>query len=96
MNETPEPSEPGDPAGPLLPQSAALAEASVDSLTEVFSKNPADFTPDDIRRMVAKLREQRARFEAAEKAKPQRGAKLALTPASAKSKPQTPTTQVTV
>ena len=51
-----------------LPQSAALAEASPDSISEFLSRSPTSLTPADRARMVGILREQRARWEAAEAA----------------------------
>lgn len=51
-----------------IPQSNALAEASPDSLAELLSRDPFKFTSQDRGRIVAALRDQRAKWEAAEKA----------------------------
>jgi len=53
-----------------LPQSTALAEASPDSLTEFFSRDPEGFSRQDRDRMVSLLREQRLRWEAADASAP--------------------------
>lgn len=47
---------------------AALSEATVDSLSEVFSRNPLEMSPEDIRRVVDELRKMRARWAIAEMA----------------------------
>lgn len=44
-----------------------LAEANPQSLDEIFSKDPVNLNDDDIEKVVAELRAQAARFEAAEK-----------------------------
>lgn len=49
-----------------IPQSAALTEATADSLAELFSRDPEGFQAQDRQRLVAGLREQRKRWEAAE------------------------------
>ena len=49
-----------------LPQSTALAEASPDSLGELFSRDPEKCSPEDDDKIVLILREQRARYMAAE------------------------------
>lgn len=50
-----------------LPQSSALAEAGAEeSLAELFSRDPEGFQAQDRQRLVAALREQRKRWEAAE------------------------------
>lgn len=54
------------PAG-ALPQSNALAEATPTSVAELMSKSPP-YTPEDRKRIVAELREQRARWVKAEAA----------------------------
>ena len=59
-----ESAEPG-PKG-LIPQSQLLAEASEDSLSELFSRDPEGFTRQDRDQIVKALRAQRARFELAE------------------------------
>jgi hypothetical protein len=48
-----------------LPQSNALAEATPESLAELFSRMP---TPADMPKLIAELRAQRARWAAAEAA----------------------------
>ena len=53
------------PAG-LIPQSQLLAEASEDSLSELFSRDPEGFQRQDRDLIVKALRAQRARFELAE------------------------------
>jgi hypothetical protein len=50
----------------LLPTSNALAEASPDSLSELFSRDPEQCTPEDDDKIILVLREQRARYMAAE------------------------------
>lgn len=73
----PEPSQPG-----VIPASAALAEANPNSLAETISRFDAAVqagshaSPEarrDLDKIVAALREQRVRWEAAEADKPQRG-----------------------
>ena len=49
-----------------IPQSDALAEASPDSLSELFSRDPLGLGEADLDRIVATLREQRKRWQAAE------------------------------
>lgn len=49
-----------------IPQSAALAEASPDSLTELFSRDPLGFGEQDLARLVTELRKQRERWASAE------------------------------
>lgn len=49
-----------------IPQSQALAEASTDSLSELFSRDPEGLSRQDRNAIVAALRAQRARVEAAE------------------------------
>lgn len=49
-----------------LPISNALAEASPDSLTELFSRDPESYGERDISAIVAAMRVQRARFAQAE------------------------------
>ena len=51
---------------PLLPHSSALAEATPDSLGDLFSRDPETCTPEDDAKIVAILREQRARYQLAE------------------------------
>ena len=50
----------------VIPQSDALTQATTDSLAELFSRDPEGFQAQDRKRLVAALREQRARWEAAE------------------------------
>lgn len=65
-----------------LPQSLALAEASADSLTEFFSRDPEGFTRQDRDRMVMLLQEQRARWEAADAASPTKPKRVSAAGAS--------------
>ena len=53
-----------------VPQSSALAEATVDSLAELFSRDPEGLQKADRARIVKALREQRVRWVAANGAKP--------------------------
>ena len=52
----------------LLPISPALAEASSDSLTELFSRDPQGFSQRDRDRLIEELRAQRVRLKALEDA----------------------------
>lgn len=52
----------------IIPQSTALAEATVDSLTEVMSRDPEGYSPQDRDRIIEALRAQRARIAAADAA----------------------------
>ena len=66
-----------------IPQSAALAEATTDSLAELFARDPEGLSKQDRARIVESLRAQRARVESAERtgqSKPRAtgGAKLPL------------------
>lgn len=54
----------------LLPQSQALAEADPASLTELMSRDPEGYSRQDRDRIIASLREQRARLAASEAAAP--------------------------
>lgn len=55
--------------GPFLPTSPqVLAEATTDSLSELFSRDPEKLSPDDLQKMVAALRLQRARWLEAQSA----------------------------
>lgn len=49
-----------------IPQSDALAEATTDSLTELLSRDPFEMTRQDRNLIVAALRAQRKKWEAAE------------------------------
>jgi hypothetical protein len=51
-----------------IPQSDALREVNPESITEFLSRSPTSLTPDDRKKMVGILREQRARWEKAEAA----------------------------
>jgi len=44
----------------------ALSEATTDSLSELFNRNPLDMSEDDIRRIVEEFRKMRARWSIAE------------------------------
>lgn len=50
-----------------IPQSAALAEADAGSLTELMSRDPESYQSQDLARIIAALRADRARRELAEK-----------------------------
>ena len=50
----------------IIPSSEALAESKPESISEFLSRNPTTLTPEDRKKMVSILREQRARWEAAE------------------------------
>lgn len=52
----------------FIPQSDALKEVNPESISEFLSKSPRDLTPDDRKKMVSILREQRARWAKAEAA----------------------------
>lgn len=71
-----------------IPQSAALAEAETDSLTEVMSRDPEGYSRQDRDRIVEALRAQRARLAAVEASggKP-RGATAKLPLSSSATKP---------
>lgn len=59
-----------------IPQSNALSEASPDSLSELFSRDPEHYGDQDIDRVIAEMRTQRTRHELAEAAgKPIRNTK---------------------
>lgn len=49
-----------------IPQSQALVEAQVDSLSELMSRDPEGYTKQDLDRIILVLREQRVRWQAAE------------------------------
>lgn len=51
-----------------IPQSDALAEAKPESISEFLSRSPLSLTPEDRKKMVGILREQRGRWERAEAA----------------------------
>jgi len=53
-----------------IPQSNALAEATTDSITELFSRDPEGLKRQDRDRIIEFLRAQRARIEATDKVKP--------------------------
>lgn len=65
----------------LVPQSSALAEASTSSLSDLMSKDPFEMTRQDRNLIVAALREQRKKWEAAEaegkKSRPKKAAAAA-------------------
>jgi len=44
----------------------ALSEATTDSLSELFNRNPLEMTEEDIRRVVEEYRKMRGRWAAAE------------------------------
>ena len=58
-----------------IPQSPALAEASADSLSDLFSRDPETLSQTDFDRLISVLRAQRERWQATEaeaQAKPKR------------------------
>ena len=57
---------------PQLPQSTALSEASPDSLTELFSRDPEGYSKQDRVRIISAFREQRVKWQASEEAAPSR------------------------
>jgi len=58
----PEPVDPSDPNA----AAKALLEASPDSLEELFSRDPFEFTKQDIEKVVVGLRLQRERWQKAQ------------------------------
>lgn len=62
----------------LIPHSTALAEAKIDSLSELYSRDPEGYSKIDLDRLVADLRLQRERWAKTE-------AEGKKTPAKAKS-----------
>jgi hypothetical protein len=69
-----------------IPQSAALAEAQVDSLAELCSRDPEGYQQQDLDRIIAELRAQRERLAKAQAASPQKAPKASnlLTKTAAK------------
>lgn len=61
-----------------IPQSDALAEATTDSLSELFSRDPFGLSRIEFSRQIEALRAQRVKWEASDQAKPQRAAKAAV------------------
>ena len=49
-----------------IPQSNALAEASPDSLSDLFSRDPETLSTSDFDRLISVLRAQRERWQASE------------------------------
>jgi len=62
----------------------ALAEASSDSLSELFSRDPEGYSQQDLAKIVSVLREQRVRWAATEAEKPAKGTRSAKAPAGPK------------
>lgn len=60
-----------------IPQSAALAEASPDSIAELFNKDPEKLSSIELSRLVDGLRAQRIKWKAAEANAPARAPKAA-------------------
>lgn len=58
-----------------IPQSTALAEPSIDSISELFSRNPEELSDEDLARMLRGIRLQRERWKATEDSRPARQAK---------------------
>ncbi len=52
----------------VIPTSSALAEAKPESISEFLSRDPKTLSPEERKQMVARLREQRHRWELAEAA----------------------------
>lgn len=52
--------------GPSIPQSDALAEAQVDSISELCSRDPENLSQVDLARLVEALRAQRVKWAAGE------------------------------
>lgn len=50
-------------ASPEIPQSSALSEASVESLTELMSRDPEGYKQQDILRIIEAHRAQRKKWE---------------------------------
>lgn len=61
-----------EPSPPEIPQSSALAEASVESLTELMSRDPEGYAQQDIIRIIEAHRAQRLKWEQMEKDAPQK------------------------
>lgn len=59
-----------------IPQSQALAEASPESLSELFARDPEGYSKQDLARIVATLRDHRERMAKAEGDKPVRQPKV--------------------
>lgn len=55
-----------DPQQPAIPQSSALAEAQVESLGDLMSRDPEGYGQQELSRVIAAMREQRQKWEAAE------------------------------
>lgn len=68
---------------PDLPISNALSEASTDSLTEVLSRDPENYSKQDRAKIIEALREQSARWTAAEASGKKPKAATVPTPAKA-------------
>jgi len=51
-----------------IPQSSALAEAGIESLSDLFSRDPEGLTKQDFARIIETLRAQRVAWEASEAA----------------------------
>lgn len=56
----------GPSASGQLPSSGALAEATVDSLSDLFSRDPEGYSDKEFGQVVLELRAQRVRHAAAE------------------------------
>lgn len=57
----------------VIPQSQALAEASPDSISELFSRDPEKLTEVDLGKLVLELRAQRERHKITELTAPVEG-----------------------
>jgi len=75
MKPAPVPAKMETPMPNELPQSSALGEASADSLTELLGRDPEGYSRQDRDRVIAALRDQRVKWEAAERAGPKPRAK---------------------
>jgi hypothetical protein len=55
-----------NPASPTVPQSDALAEASLDSLSELFSRDPEGYSAQDLTKVIETYRAMRVKWKASE------------------------------
>lgn len=60
-----------------IPQSSALAEATIDSLGELMSRDPEGYSKQDLERIVGAMREQRERIAATAASAPQKAPRRA-------------------
>lgn len=81
MSGAPDTSQAGAAAGEL-PQSDALAEATIDSIAELLSRDPEGYSPADRQKVIQALREQRVRWEKAQQDAPAKASKTTAKAAS--------------